>query len=114
MRRIIPPALALLAALPLAAHAQHDHATTAQSSSTAATAKPDAMSEGVVRKIDRKTGEVTIAHGPLTNLGMGPMTMVFKLKNPSLVDGIKEGGKVQFVAQNVNNELTIVAMKSAQ
>lgn len=114
MRRAIVPAIALLSLLPFGAIAQHNHAAMTQAAAAPASAKADAMSEGVVKKIDRKAGEVTLTHGPLTNLGMGPMTMTFKLKPPSLADGIKEGGKVQFVAQNVNNELTVVAMKAVQ
>ena len=114
MRRAVIPALALFSLVPLAALAQHNHAAMTQMANAPTAAKADAMSEGVVKKIDRKAGEVTIAHGPLTNLGMGPMTMTFKLKSSSLVDGIKESGTVQFVAQNVNNELTVVALKTAQ
>lgn len=113
MRRAVPPAIALLILFPLAAIAQHNHAAMGQAAAAPMATKADAMSEGVVKKIDRKAGEVTIAHGPLTNLGMGPMTMVFKLKPSSLADGITEGSKVQFVAQNVNNELTVVALKAA-
>jgi len=37
------------------------------------------MSHGEVRKVDAAAGKLTIRHGPLENLGMGPMTMVFKV-----------------------------------
>lgn len=112
MRRSIIPALALVFALPLPLLAQHDHSMMTLTATAAPATKADAMSEGVVKKIDRRVGEVTIAHGPLTNLGMGPMTMTFRLKTASLADGVKEGSRVQFVAENVNNELTVVALKA--
>ncbi|MDP9646758.1 Cu/Ag efflux protein CusF [Paraburkholderia caledonica] len=35
------------------------------------------MSHGEVQKVDAAAGKLTIRHGPLENLGMGPMTMVF-------------------------------------
>ena len=112
MRRPVIPAIAVLLALPLPLPAQHNHAAMTPTATAAPAAKADAMSEGIVKKIDRKAGEVTIAHGPLTNLGMGPMTMTFRLKSANLADGLNEGSRVQFVAENVNNELTIVALKA--
>jgi Cu/Ag efflux protein CusF len=102
-------AIVFLAALPLAVSAQHDHGS--MSPSVAMTNAP--MSEGVVRKIDRKAGEITIAHGPLVNLGMPKMTMTFRMKDPALLDGIKEGVPVRFVAQNVKGELVVVTLQAA-
>jgi Cu(I)/Ag(I) efflux system periplasmic protein CusF len=114
MQRSIALAAIAIALLPLPVLAQHNHAAMAQAATPAPTAKADAMSEGIVKKIDRKAGEVTISHGPLTNLGMGPMTMSFRLKSPTLLDGIKEGSRVQFVAENVKGELTVVALQAAK
>jgi Cu/Ag efflux protein CusF len=104
--------LVISLAMPLAAVAQSGH--DAHHVAAAATAPESALSEGVVRKIDKKAGEVTIAHGPLVNLGMPKMTMTFKLKSPALIEGVKEGSNVRFVADNVNGELTIVALYMAK
>src|SRR5262249_45636 len=60
------------------------------------------MSEGEVRKIDRSTGKVTIKHGPLQNLDMPPMTMVFRVKDPAMLDQLKEGDKIKFTADKVD------------
>jgi Cu(I)/Ag(I) efflux system protein CusF len=103
--------LAVLLAMPLAAVAQSGH--DAHHVATAATAPDAALSEGVVKKIDVKAGTVTIAHGPLVNLGMPKMTMTFKLKSPALLEGIKEGSKVRFLAENVKGELTVVKLDLA-
>lgn len=35
------------------------------------------LTEGVVKKVDKAQGKLTIKHGPLDNLGMPAMTMVF-------------------------------------
>jgi Cu(I)/Ag(I) efflux system protein CusF len=98
--------------LPLAALAQSDHE--AHHAVVAAAPSQAALSDGVIRKIDRQASEVTIAHGPLVNLGMPPMTMTFHVKTPALLAGVKEGSKVRFVAESVNGELTVVALQLAK
>jgi len=108
MTRSIASVLVVLSLLAFPAFAQHNHAAMMPAATT------DAMSTGVVKQINRKAGEVTITHGPLTNLGMGPMTMSFRLKSPALIEGINEGSRVQFVAENVNGALTVVAMKASK
>lgn len=99
-------------ALPLAAAAQSDHV--AHHDGTASS-KPDAtMTNGVVRKVDKGTGSVTIAHEALTNLNMPKMTMTYLVKEPAWLDGLKEGSRIRFIAQNVNGTLTVVALEQAK
>ena len=78
----------------------------------AATAAP--QSDGEVRKIDKDQGKVTLRHGPLANLDMPAMTMVFKAADPKLLDGLKEGDKVKFTAEKVNGAFTITAIQAAR
>lgn len=74
-----------------------------------------ALVEGVVKKIDKTGGKVTLAHGPLTNLGMStPMTMAFRVKDPSWLGQMKEGDKIRFAADNVDGQLTIVQFERAK
>ena len=61
-------------------------------------AQASAMSEGVVRKIDAANGKITLRHGPLANLDMPPMTMVFTAAQAGLLEGLKVGDRVRFVA----------------
>ncbi len=72
---------------------------------------PTLLSEGEVRKIDKGQGKVTLRHGPLTNLDMPGMTMVFKASDPKLLDGLKEGDKVRFTAEKVNGTLAVTAIR---
>ena len=72
------------------------------------------QSEGEVRKVDKEQGKVTLRHGPIENLGMPAMTMVFKVADPRLLDGIKEGSKVKFAADRVNGAITVTAIEAAQ
>ncbi len=52
--------------------------------------------EGEVRKIDRDQAKITVKHGPITDLKMPGMTMVFRVKDPKLLDAAKEGQEVRF------------------
>ena len=67
------------------------------------------MVDGTVKKVDKAAGKVTLAHGPLTNLGMNmPMTMAFRVKDASWLHQMKEGDKIRFVADSINGAITIV------
>jgi Cu/Ag efflux protein CusF len=70
-----------------------------------------AMSDGEVRKIDKAAGKVTIKHGPLENLGMPPMTMVFRVQDPALLDQVQVGDKVSFVAEKIGGQYTVTKIE---
>lgn len=70
-----------------------------------------AMSDGEVRKIDKEAGKVTIKHGPLANLEMPAMTMVFRVKDLSLLDQVKTGDKISFIAEKVNGQFMVTQLE---
>lgn len=112
-RSILFAALAL--PLVLSFHASSAVAQeTNQTEVTAAPADAAAMSSGEVRKIDKEAGKITVKHGPLANLGMPPMTMVFRVGDPALLDQVKPGDKIDFVAEKANGALTITKMQVAE
>jgi len=88
-----------------AAYAQSEPAITAASNS---------MSSGEVKKVDKSAGKVTIKHGPLQNIGMDAMTMVFRVKDPSMLDQVKAGDKINFVAEEPNGQLTVTKLEKQQ
>ena len=47
-----------------------------------------ALSDGEVRKVDKDAKKITIKHGPLAKLDMPPMTMVFQVKDPAMLDQV--------------------------
>ena len=96
-------AMASLGAFAVDAH----HEAAAQTPGAAA----EAMSEGEVRKVDKDTGKLTIKHGELKNLGMPPMTMVFRVKDPALLDKVKAGDKVRFNAEKIGGQYTVTAIE---
>ena len=85
----------------------------AQSTQTRATA-PESMSTGEVKKVDKSAGKLTIKHGPLENLGMGAMTMVFRAKEPVMLDQLNVGDKIRFVAESPNGQLTVTRLEKQQ
>ncbi|MGS0742380.1 copper-binding protein [Glaciimonas sp. GG7] len=71
-----------------------------------------AMSTGEVKKVDKAAGKITIKHGPLDNLGMPAMTMVFRVKDVAMLDEVKPGDKIDFVAEKVNGALTVTTIQT--
>jgi Cu/Ag efflux protein CusF len=69
------------------------------------------MSEGEVRKVDSAVGKLTLQHGPLENLDMPAMTMVFRVKDPDWLAQLKVGDRVRFIAQRVDGNLTVTALE---
>ncbi|MCC4115490.1 copper-binding protein [Aromatoleum toluclasticum] len=72
-----------------------------------ASAKPVAPTEGTVRKVDKAAGKITIAHGPLENLGMPGMTMAFRAGDAAMLDQVKAGDKIRFVAERVDGAFSV-------
>lgn len=77
-------------------------------------AKAAAMTEGEIKKVDKDAGKITIKHGPIENLGMPNMTMVFRAKDPAMLDQVKAGDKVRFTADKVNGALTVTKLEAAK
>jgi Cu(I)/Ag(I) efflux system protein CusF len=73
-------------------------------------AEAASMSEGVVRSVDKTNKSIILKHGPIKNLHMGPMTMAFAIKDPALLSNVKEGDKVKFTVENVNDIATVTSL----
>jgi len=100
MRRMIVASLfSLFAALP--AHADDAH--------------HQALADGVVRKVDKDAQKITIRHGPLPDLDMPkPMTMVYRVRDPALLDKVQAGDKVKFQAENAGGVFIVTKIERAQ
>ena len=79
-----------------------------------AVAEASVMSDGVVRKIDTSNSKVTLRHGPIVNLDMPGMTMVFRVQSPDQLKNIKVGDAVKFHVEMMNGAMTITAIQPAQ
>ncbi len=107
-------------AIPATAADGHNHGATLAMSASAhhsggmqlAAATTTEMVDGTVKKVDKSAGKVTLSHGPLANLGMNMnMTMVFRVKDASWLEQMKEGDKIRFAADKVNGAFTVVAFE---
>ena len=79
-------------------------ATTAHAASHAA---EHPMTSGTITKVDTQWNRLTIDHGPLENLGMEAMTMVFEVADPAMLEGLEAGSDIQFTADRVKGKLTV-------
>lgn len=105
--------LVLVAGLSAAGLHAQQHApagATAQGGAGAGAAR-DLLSEGEVRKVDVARGKITLRHGPLANLDMPAMTMVFRAADPELLDGLQVGDKVRFTAERKNGSFVVTAIQ---
>jgi len=81
---------------------------------TAVAAWTAPLTEGEVKKVDQANQKVTLKHGEIQNLGMPPMTMVFKVQDPSVLDKLQPGDKVRFAADRVNGSITVTQIEAAK
>ena len=72
------------------------------------------MADGEVRKVDKDAKKITLRHGELKQLDMPPMTMVFQVKDPALLDKVKVGDKVKFRAENQGGTMTVTEIEAAK
>jgi len=108
MKTLLSTSLVLLAALHgAAALAQQDKAA----STVAAPAAKPTLTDGEVRKVDKAAGKITLKHGEIKNLGMPPMSMVFQVTSPALLDQVKAGDKVRFTAADIKGALTVMSIE---
>jgi Cu(I)/Ag(I) efflux system periplasmic protein CusF len=66
-----------------------------------------------VRKVDRDAGKLTLKHAEIKSLDMPAMTMVFHVKDKSMLDKLKSGDKVRFSAMNDGGKYTVVEIQPA-
>jgi Cu/Ag efflux protein CusF len=60
-------------------------------------AKQD-LTNGVLRKVNKVQSTLIIQHEEIKSLGMPAMTMLFNVKDPSILSGLKAGDHIQFKA----------------
>lgn len=75
--------------------------------STMALAQSADMADGEVRKVDKAQSKITLKHGEIKKLDMPPMTMVFRVKDAKLLDGLAAGDKVKFTAEQIDGNYVV-------
>lgn len=87
-----------------------DHGAPAGHGAMHSEAAQTALIDGLVKKVDKAGGKVTVSHEALPN-GMPAMTMAFKVKDASWLDKVKDGQKIRFASENINGAMTIVRLE---
>jgi len=108
MLRLLMPLLLAAAALPAFASDHSGHAMTQPAAAEVA------LTDGTVKKVNKAAGKITLAHGPIENIGMGAMTMMFKVKDAGMLDAVKPGDKVRFRVDYVGSEFVVVHIEPAR
>ncbi len=72
------------------------------------------VAEAEFRKVDREAKKVTLKHGPIKNLDMPPMTMVFQVRDASMLDNLKAGDKVRFSADQQQGAYVVTAVEKVE
>ncbi|MCP5277913.1 MAG: copper-binding protein [Thiobacillus sp.] len=106
--------LILAMALPLGLPALADMSHMSHGTASGHAAMGEMMAEGTVKKVDKAQGKITIQHGPLANLDMPPMTMIFRVQDSALLDRVKPGDNIRFQADKVNGRLTVTHMEAVR
>jgi Cu/Ag efflux protein CusF len=72
------------------------------------------MTDGEVRKVDKNAKKITIKHGPIKNLDMPGMTMVFQAKDPAILEQVQKGDKVKFKAAMDGSAMVVTEIQPAK
>lgn len=76
-----------------------------------ALAQTPPLVNGTIKKVDTAQGKLTVDHGPIKNLDMDSMTMVFRAGDPDMLKTVKAGDKIKFTAERVNGQLTVTKIQ---
>ncbi|WP_374502579.1 copper-binding protein [Zoogloea sp.] len=109
MKKLIA-SFAFIAALAPAFAMAADHDMHAGHGAMHSEAAQAALVDGLVKKVDKAAGKITVSHDALPN-GMPAMTMAFKVKDASWLDKVKDGQKIRFTSDNINGAMTIVRLE---
>jgi len=110
-----------LAQAPAPANGHDSHHPAAASAAPGAQSTPgnapadlSELSEGEITRWDPRTLKVTLRHGEIKNLGMPPMTMVFRVDDASMLTPFQPGDKVRFWAVLQSAGYFITRMEAAR
>lgn len=104
----------VLATATLSTAALAQAATAAPATTASASLPVKDMSEAEVRKVDKDAKKVTLKHGPIKNLDMPGMTMVFQVRDAALFDKLAVGEKIMFTAEQLQGAYVVTGVEKAE
>jgi Cu/Ag efflux protein CusF len=68
---------------------------------------------GEVTKLDKAGNRIELRHGEIKHLDMPPMRMLFRVREPKLLEGLAVGDKVRFTVEKVDGQFTVTGISKA-
>lgn len=104
-----------LSAPVLAQSGGHDHAGHAAQAAPAATKAAELpLVDAEVRRVDTAQNKLALRHQHIPNLDMPPMSMVFQVADPALLNGLKAGDKLRVTIDEIDGAYTVLSVQPAQ
>ena len=69
---------------------------------------------GFIKSIRPKHSKIVIAHSPIDKYGMPAMSMVFKVKDPKMLEGIKKGQEISFDVDNTDAGFVVTRIEAKE
>lgn len=91
----------------------HDHAGHAAAKAAPAAANPAELPlvDAEVRRVDTRNNKLSLRHQHIPNLDMPPMTMVFEVADPALLDGLQNGDQVRVTVDEIEGKYTVMSLQ---
>jgi Cu(I)/Ag(I) efflux system protein CusF len=83
------------------------------SSSAPRPMEPGRYFRGEVKGVDKASGTITLRHGPITSLGVPATTADYAVKDSALLERVKVGDEVRFVAVLQGRSLLVTNLEPA-
>lgn len=64
-----------------------------------------------IRRVDVQNQRMTLKHGEIKSLDMPPMTMVFYVKDPALLQGLQAQDKIEFQAVTEGKKYFVTSIR---
>lgn len=71
------------------------------------------MTDAEVRRVDKEGGKLTLKHADIKSLDMPAMTMVFAVKDKSMLDTLKAGDKIRFKVVQQAGQFIVTEVQAA-
>ena len=88
--------------------------TVAPNNAGATSSSTQEMTNAEVRKVDKDAKKVTLKHGPIKNLDMPGMTMVFQVRDAALFDKLAVGDKIMFTAEQMQGAFVVTGVENGE
>lgn len=73
----------------------------------------EVLSAGRVVKVDADAGKITIEHRPIWRLHMESMTMIFKVRDTTMLTGLRPGDRIRFKVERTGAGFVITRIENS-